>query len=161
MTLVTDHSDFYVRMMAMLEAATLGPWAEDDGHVFSCPLEDERSTAILRKIEKLPYDQAALDPTPIQVATTQQQHECSDADARLIVAMRNMLPALCIAIELAAFLEKESVALDEMLEEHGLAGAPATIDWRFALQNLRAALSDLSKDARALLPAAPTPKEAP
>jgi hypothetical protein len=75
----TDHPENVSLKLA--EAATPGPWGEDDGHVFCKPLSDARHAACIASIEGRPHDPAHLTFDAF-VATTQQRHgQQSDADA--------------------------------------------------------------------------------
>lgn len=82
---------------ALVEATTPGPWREDDCNIICGPLADARMAAVMAKIEGRPYDKEHIRFDAF-VATTQQRHEESDADARFIAAARTAVPALIAAL---------------------------------------------------------------
>jgi len=81
------------RLEKLLATASPGPWREDDGTVFCGPLEDARTAAVLAKVGGAPYEEEDLHLDAF-VATTEQRHPESDADAELICALRNAAPDL-------------------------------------------------------------------
>lgn len=78
---------------AVLAKATPGPWREDDCNIFCGPLADARHEAIKAKMLGKPFDARHMKFDAF-VASTEQRHPESDADAELICALRNAAPQL-------------------------------------------------------------------
>lgn len=69
----------------LAEAATKGPWVEDDGNVHSEPLGMARETAILAKIDGRPFNEADIERIGC-VTSCNWENPNSDADAAFIAA---------------------------------------------------------------------------
>jgi hypothetical protein len=97
-----------------LAAATPGPWAEDDGNVFSRPLADERHAIIMRRMdgEDVPHPDRGRTHPLGWVASTEQATERSDADAHLIASAPRWLAELVAAYQDA--LRMHDVAVDSL-----------------------------------------------
>lgn len=83
----------------LAEASPL-PWSEDDCNIFSDPLDAQR-TAILRRMldgESLPHPDGDSGRLGF-VASTGQERDSSDVDARFICAAANAVPALLDEVE--------------------------------------------------------------
>lgn len=98
------------------KAATPGPWGEDDCNIFCRPMSNARKDAILAKLDGKPYNEEHLHLDAF-VASTQQRHEQSDADALFIAAAN---PAVVLALleerdRLAAALRAAVDTLDDAL----------------------------------------------
>lgn len=82
-------------------AATPGPWAEDDGHIFSRPLTYERHAAIMRRMagSPEPHPDGDRDAPLGAVATCSQDFPNFEADSEFIAAARSDVPALVAEVE--------------------------------------------------------------
>lgn len=92
------------RLEKRRNAATRGPYVEDDGNVFSKPLGDERQTIIMAALEagkslsgtgEHPDD--SYGDHPMGYICTFPQTKQGDADSAAFVATMNALPALLSA----------------------------------------------------------------
>jgi len=95
------------KLRALLEKAAPLPYREDDGHIFSGPMADDRERRIMAYLDdkSLPNPNREDDGKPsAHVVSTGQEHDRSEADAALIVAAVNALPALLDVCEAAAAL---------------------------------------------------------
>jgi hypothetical protein len=89
------------KLRRLLKRASPGPWVEDDCNVFSEPLSQKRDEIIDQRLNG--SDEPHPDPDygdPMGwVCTTHQLRNNADADAELIVMLRNLIPTLLDDIE--------------------------------------------------------------
>jgi hypothetical protein len=78
-----DNEKRIAEIRARLNAATPGPWVEDDGNVFDDATSKARYDAIIAKIDGRPYDDAAVRKLGL-VATCDQAWENFDNNALFI-----------------------------------------------------------------------------
>jgi hypothetical protein len=78
------------------EAATPGPWSEDDGNIFSEELSAQRHEAIVRRLagSKEPHPDGGLGQPMGFIASTTQEQPNFDADADFIAHARTDVPKL-------------------------------------------------------------------
>lgn len=100
------------------EAATPGPWSEDDGNVFSTPLSERRHEIIMRRIhgEDIPHPDHD-EPHPMGfVCTTTQETANFDNNADFIAHARTDVPRLVAEVrrlEVVLALDRECRLLNE------------------------------------------------
>ena len=82
----------YEGLKRLAQLASPGPWIEDDGNIFSCPLNERRDEIIMKRIldeERVFHtdDNSALGGFPLGfVAQCNQSLPNFDADANFIAA---------------------------------------------------------------------------
>lgn len=135
-------ADKIAELRALLAAAAKGPWAEDDGNIFSRPLSEARTASLVRRYAGLEWGahpDAGHRAPLCCIATTNQAHdERSDADAALICAAVNALPALLEIAELAGTVLADASPNRDLMSQEAAAWYAEALALEAALRKLEA-----------------------
>lgn len=94
------------KLKKAIDAASPGPWTEDDGNIFSKPLSDIRHKNVMDRLQKknVPdldqiHEEEGYSAPLGWIAGTEQAQPKFEEDTQLIVLMRNILPELIDFVE--------------------------------------------------------------
>ena len=96
-----------IKLRELSDAATAGPWVEDDGHIHSKPLCDLSHKWVMQRMDGKEPD---FDRPKTWVATCDQELPNFQADADFIAATREAVPTLLDELD---YVEEKCKKLEE------------------------------------------------